>query len=94
MVDPSEYLEQYFLTGITKRIQFSNPDVDAALKAQQEEFDPQKRLDLLHKAEQMIVQQAPVVFLFQYQDAYGIAKNLSFEPRGDEMMFAWTVAPK
>jgi peptide/nickel transport system substrate-binding protein len=94
VVDPSEYLEQYFLTGITKRLQFSNPDVDAALNAQQQEFDPQKRLDLLHKAEQLIVQQAPVVFLFQYQDAYGIARNLSFEPRGDEMMFAWTVSPK
>jgi peptide/nickel transport system substrate-binding protein len=94
VVDPSEYLEQYFMTGVTKRLQFSNPDVDAALKAQQQEFDPQKRLELLRKAEQLIVQQAPSVFLLQYQDAYGIAKNLNFEPRGDEMLFAWTVTPK
>ena len=94
VVDPGEYLQQYFMTGVTKRLQFSDPEVDAALKTQQEEFDPQKRVALLRKAEQLIIQKAPAVFLLQYQDSYGISKGLTFESRGDEMVFAWTVVPK
>ena len=26
VVDPSEYLHQYFHTGVTKRLEFSNPE--------------------------------------------------------------------
>ena len=58
--DPSEYLHQYFRTGVTKRLQFSDPEVDAALLAEQKEFDTQKRVDLLRKAQSLIMQRAPV----------------------------------
>jgi peptide/nickel transport system substrate-binding protein len=94
VVDPSEYLHQYFRTGVTKRLQFSDPEVDAALRAEQREFDEAKRVELLRKAQSMIMQKAPVVFLLQYEDTYGAHKRVDFEPRSDEYIFGWEVKQK
>lgn len=92
--DPSEYLHQYFRTGVTKRLMFSDPEIDAILLTEQREFDAKKRVDLLRKAQSMIMQRAPVVFLNQYEDTYGASKRIEFEPRSDEYIFAWDIKPK
>jgi peptide/nickel transport system substrate-binding protein len=92
--DPSEYLHQYFRTGVTKRLMFSDPEVDAALLAEQKEFDPKKRIDLLRKAQAIIMQRSPAVFLLQYEDTYGAHNRVDFDPRSDEYIFAWDVKPK
>ena len=89
VVDPAEYLEQYFRTGVTRRIQFSHPEVDRLLAAQAGEFDPAKRVDLLKQAQVKIMEEMPVVFLFQYEDTYGVGNRVDFRPRMDEHVFAW-----
>ncbi len=94
VVDPSEYLQQYFRTGVTKRLQFSDPDVDRLLAAQAAELNPEKRLDLLRQAQAKIVAEEPAVFLYQYEDTYGVADGLEFAPRMDEQIFAWDVQPR
>jgi peptide/nickel transport system substrate-binding protein len=92
--DPSEYLHQYFRTGVTPRIAFSDPEVDAVLLAEQQEFDPAKRIALLRRAMSLINETAPAVFLFQYEDTYGASKRLNFKARGDEYVFAWNASLK
>src|SRR5262249_62116077 len=67
VVDPSEYLHQYFRTGVTKRLEFSNPTVDAALNAEQASFEPGQRVKLLQKAMSVLMDEAPVAWLYQYQ---------------------------
>src|SRR5262249_10876448 len=94
LTDPSEYLQQYFRSGITKRLQYSNPEVDRLLVAQAAEFDPQKRTALLHDAQAKILDEAPAVFLFQYEDTYGAGPRVEFTPRMDEYIFAWDVQPR
>lgn len=92
--DPSEYLHQYFRTGVTKRLGgFSDPEVDAALLAEQKEFDPKKRVELLRTAQRLIMQRSPAVFLYQYEDTYGVHKRTQFVPRPDEYIFAWDAKP-
>ncbi len=92
--DPSEYLQQYFRTGVTKRLLFSDSAVDKALVDQAAEFDPAKRVELLRKAQSIIMEQSPAAFLLQYQDTYGISKKVSFKPRGNEYILAWEVKAK
>ena len=95
VVDPSEYLHLYFRTGASRRlVGFSDPEVDAALLAEQQEFDPGKRLQLLRKAQSVIMEQSPVVFLLQYQNAFGASNRVDFEPRADDSIFAWDVKPR
>ena len=60
VIDPSEYPHQYFRTGVTKRLEFSNPVVDAALVAEQANFDPAQRVKLLQKAMSVLMDEAPV----------------------------------
>jgi peptide/nickel transport system substrate-binding protein len=92
--DPSEYLHQYFRTGVTPRLGFSDPVVDSLLDAEQKEFDPAKRVELLRRAMSRIMEQAAMVFLFQYEDTYGVSNRVQFRPRGDEYIFAWDITPR
>jgi peptide/nickel transport system substrate-binding protein len=94
VVDPSEFLQQYFRTGVTKRIQFSDPEVDRLLVAQAREFDRPTRLNLLRQAQVKILEEAPAVFLFQYEDTYGLANRIEYNPPMDEQIFAWEVQPR
>lgn len=92
--DPSEYLHQYFHTGVTPRIAFSDPEVDAALDAEQKEFDPAKRVALLRRAMSLIMEKAAMAFLFQYEDTYGASNRLDYRARGDEYVYAWDIKLK
>jgi peptide/nickel transport system substrate-binding protein len=76
VVDPSAALSQYFETGASPRIGFSNAEVDAALQAERREFDEQKRIGLLRKAMSIITEEAPAHFLWRHKLATGVANNV------------------
>ena len=94
VVDPSEYLHQYFRTGVTKRLQFSNPTVDAALKAEQASFDPGRRVKLLQKAMSVLMEEAPVAWLYQYQGLQGVSNKFDFKSNPAEDVYAWDLKPR
>ena len=48
--DPSAALHQYFHSGETPRIGYSNPKLDELLDKEQQEFDPKKRRQYLSQA--------------------------------------------
>jgi peptide/nickel transport system substrate-binding protein len=75
-------------------VNFSDAQVDADLQAAAREFDPPKRVALLQKAMSRIMDQAPMVFLFQYEDTYGVSNRLDFKARGDEYVYAWDMKLK
>jgi peptide/nickel transport system substrate-binding protein len=94
VVDPSEYLDQYFHTGVTKRLEFSNPEVDAALDAQMAAFDPAERLRLLRRAMSTLMEEAPAVWLFQYQGIQGVSNRFDYTPNPGEDVYAWDLRPR
>lgn len=48
------------------------------------------RLDtLLQELEMLMNEHAPFVFLFQYEDLYGVNTDLQWSPRSDEMMYLY-----
>lgn len=94
VIDPSEYLHQYFRTGVTKRLEFSNPNVDAALDAEQASFDPAQRVKLLQKAMSLLMEEAPVAWLYQYQGLQGVSNQFDFKANPGEDVYAWDLKPR
>jgi peptide/nickel transport system substrate-binding protein len=94
VVDPSEYLHQYFRTAVTKRLGFSDPEVDRLLAAEQQEFEPQERIKLLRQAAARITEASPAAFLFQYEDTYGVSNKVEYKARSDEYVLAWEAKPR
>ena len=94
VIDPSEYLHQYFRTGVTKRLEFSNPKVDAALDAEQASFDPAQRVKLLQTAMSVLLDEAPVAWLYQYQGLQGVSNKFDFKSNPGEDVYAWDLKPR
>ncbi|MBI2360959.1 MAG: peptide ABC transporter substrate-binding protein [Deltaproteobacteria bacterium] len=87
VVDPSVALAQYFETGVSPRIGYSNPKLDKLLALERETFDPAKRKKVLSEAMSLITEEAPAHFLWRHKDAYGMAKNIDLKPRPDYRIF-------
>lgn len=81
VIDPSAALSQYFETGQSPRIKFSNKEVDTALRAEREEFDETKRIALMRKAMSVITEEAPAHFMWRHKMATGVANNVVFKPQ-------------
>jgi peptide/nickel transport system substrate-binding protein len=94
VIDPSEYLHQYFQTGVTKRINFSSAEVDQALAAEQAALDPSQRQPLLEKALSQLLEEAPVVWLYQYQSIFGVSNRFDYTVPGTGEMYAWNLKPR
>ena len=94
VIDPSAALSQYFETGQSPRIKFSNTEVDAALKAEREEFDDEKRIALLRKAMSIITDEAPAHFLWRHKMATGVDNSISFKPQPTMDIYAVNIQMK
>ncbi len=94
VIDPSEYLDQYFRTAVTKRLGFSSPKVDAALDAEQASFNPAQRVKLLQRAMSLLMDEAPVAWLYQYQGLQGVSNRFDFKANPGEDIYAWDLKPR
>jgi peptide/nickel transport system substrate-binding protein len=94
VVDPSEYLHQYFRAGVTKRLEFSAEAADAALKAEQASFNPAERVKLLQKAMSVLMEEAPVAWLYQYQGLQGVSNRFDFKSNPGEDVYGWDLKPR
>ncbi len=66
---------------------YSNPQLDRLLDDARFELDPVKRQALYSKALTIVDEEAPWLFLFQYEDVYATTKRLQWHARGDETIF-------
>jgi peptide/nickel transport system substrate-binding protein len=80
VIDPSAALAQYFETGVSPRIGYSNPKLDRLLAMERQTFDPVKRKKVLAEAMSFVTEEAPAHFLWRHQLLYGIAKNVDYKP--------------
>jgi peptide/nickel transport system substrate-binding protein len=87
VVDPSVALSQYFETGGSPRIGYSNPKLDKLLALERQTFDPARRKKALSDAMSLITEDAPAHFLWRHQLLYGIAKNIDYKPTPSGRMF-------
>ncbi|KQY16676.1 peptide ABC transporter substrate-binding protein [Rhizobium sp. Root73] len=91
MLDPSPALAQYFETDASPRLKYSNPQVDALLQAERQEFDPEKRIAMLSKAMAAITEDAPACFLWLHKLSWGVAKGVDYKPSKADRVNGWEI---
>ena len=94
VIDPSPMLQQYFETGVTPRIGFSDPKLDGILRAERREFNPAQRKALLLQAFDRIQEEVPAVFLWRIDALYGVSDKVKFKPHSDERIFGTDIEVK
>jgi peptide/nickel transport system substrate-binding protein len=92
--DPSAALHQYFHTGETPRIGYSNAKLDELLDKEQAEFDPKRRRQYLSQGMSIITEDAPACFLWRHKLLWGINKRLQYTPLPDARIYAIDMALK
>ena len=83
VLDPSAALHQYFRTGGSPRIGYSNKKLDELLDKEQQEFDPDKRKQYLREAMSLITEEAPACFMWRHKLLWGISAKVDYKPLPD-----------
>ena len=91
IIDPSPAIQQYFETGGSPRIGYSNPKLDKLLAQERQTFDPAKRKQILSQAMSLITEEAPAHFLWRHQLTDGVSKNIEYKPRPDLRVFGLNI---
>jgi len=91
MLDPSRALRQYFETGGSPRLDFSDPELDALLRAERGAFDPDERYELMRQAIARLTEEAPAHFLWLHQMAWGVAETVDYTPRQADRVDGWDI---
>jgi len=90
--DPSAALHQYFHTGETPRIGYSNPKLDELLDKEQQEFDPKKRRQHLSQAMSILTDDAPACFMWRHKLLWGLSNRVEYKPLPDARIYAIEMA--
>ncbi len=88
VLDPEPALSQYFETGISPRIGYSNPQLDALFAKSRATFNEAERKKVLSDLMSLITEEAPAHFLWTHNMVWGMAKNIDYTPRPDTRIFA------
>jgi peptide/nickel transport system substrate-binding protein len=73
---------------------YNSPQSDDLIHQAYSELDTTKRQDLYNQLDQYLHDQAPWIFLYEQEDTYGVVKNLNWNPRSDERLWAWDMSFK
>jgi peptide/nickel transport system substrate-binding protein len=77
-LDPYDIMNPTLMTEARgNRSGFANAEVDGLLKAAETEPDRAKRAEMYQKAQAIVNDQAPWIFLWLPQDIYGVSKRVS-----------------
>jgi peptide/nickel transport system substrate-binding protein len=82
-VDADTLYDQYFHTGVTRRIGYSNPEFDKLIEEEQRTADPKKRLAVLQQAGRILMEDVPFAPLYTLNEIYGLARNIIWKGKPD-----------
>jgi len=82
------------LTADAPNSAWVNPEFDKTVFAARAELDTTKREALYAKAQAIAHDDAPWLFLFQFEDLYAVSKRITWQPRGDESIVAKLIKPR
>ena len=89
--DPSSALHQYFRSGETPRIGYSNPKLDELLDKEQAEFDPKKRKQYLSQAMSILTEDAPACFMWRHKLLWGMNNRIDYKPPPYSLIFGMDI---
>jgi peptide/nickel transport system substrate-binding protein len=88
VLDPGPALSQYFETGVSPRIGYSSPQLDALFARERAAFDPNERKRALSDLRSFLTEEAPAHFLWTQNMVWGMGRGVDYEPRPDLRIFA------
>ena len=65
-VDPMTFLDLWVTDGAYNDARYSNPEYDALIDAAKKEMDPAKRSEQMHKAEEVLINDMPIIPIYFY----------------------------
>ena len=83
-IDADTLYDQYFRSGVTKRVNYSNPEFDKLIDEEQKTSDHKKRVALLQQAGRILMEDVPLVPLYTLDEVYGVAKNILWKAKPDQ----------
>ena len=86
--DADTYFEQYFRTGGSRRINYSNPEFDKLIDEEQATGDQKKRVAILHQAGRILMEDVPFAPLYSLYEIYGLARNIAWKGTPDNQILA------
>jgi peptide/nickel transport system substrate-binding protein len=87
-IDADTVYEQYFRSGVTKRIGYKNPEFDRLIDEEQRIGDHKKRIALMQQAGRILMEDVPFVPLYTLAEVYGVTRNIIWKARPDEKILA------
>jgi peptide/nickel transport system substrate-binding protein len=82
------YSEKYL--SANRAFYWSSPEVEPLITSARATLVPELRLKLYHEIGARIAEAAPVIFLYDQVDSYGVSKRLQgFRPRRDELIYLY-----
>lgn len=78
VLDPSGPMITY-IRGATKRSAYENPELSKLMDEQLTEFDEKKRCEILRKANQLVLDDVPMLMLWSHQIIVGVRANIDVE---------------
>ena len=71
---------------------FDTPSLTRLIHEARSTVSPEARAALYEKAQVLMKEEAPVIFLFQLEDLYGVSNRLDWTPRSDERILLYQAA--
>jgi peptide/nickel transport system substrate-binding protein len=87
VLDPGRPLSEYFESGVSPRVGYSNPALDALFVKERGSFDPNERKKVLSDLLSLLTEEAPAHFLWRHKMLWGMAQNVDYTPRPDGRVF-------
>ena len=87
-IDADTLYDQYFRSGVTKRLEYKNPEFDRLMDQQQQTGDMKKRIALMQEAGRILMEDAPMIPLYTLAEIYGVANNVIWKPKPGERVLA------
>ncbi|AOR23990.1 peptide ABC transporter substrate-binding protein [Clostridium taeniosporum] len=84
-VDPMTFLEMWISTSGQNNAGYNNPKYDELIKASKTEKDPDKRLEIMHEAEDLLMEDMPIIPVYYETQPKGIkdyVKDVRVSPLG------------
>ncbi|SFE61020.1 peptide/nickel transport system substrate-binding protein [Paenibacillus algorifonticola] len=81
-------LEIFITENAAGQTDYSNKEVDELLKAAATNLNDEERAEQYERAQAILAQDRPRIFLYQNKFNYGVNNRIDFTPRTDEMFYA------
>jgi oligopeptide transport system substrate-binding protein len=76
-VDPMTYLDLWVSDGPYNDVHYSNPEYDALINTAKTSMDPGVRMDAMHKAEQILINDMPILPVYYYTRPHVYKENIT-----------------